>query len=83
MMPRKQRRWQEQAQKAMAYRDWLVQARLNARMTQKQVAAACGISRSCYQKYEYGMRTPKKQKLDELLQVLSIQAPGFDKREEE
>ena len=83
MMWQNRQAWQERERRAMAYRGWLVQARLNARMTQTQVADACGISRSAYQKYEYGQRTPRKQKREELLKVLSLQTPGFDSGMEE
>lgn len=83
MMPRNRRRSEEQEQRAMAYREWLYQARLDACMTQTQVAAACGVSRSSYQKYEYGTRTPRKETLEELVKVLSIQASGFDRKEGE
>lgn len=75
--------WREREKKALAYRGWLVEARLSARMTQTQVADACGISRSAYQKYEYGQRTPRKSKREELLKVLSLQAPAFDRGQEE
>jgi DNA-binding XRE family transcriptional regulator len=51
MMQQNHQTWQERERKALAYRGWLVQARLSARMTQLEVAYACGISRSAYQKY--------------------------------
>lgn len=70
--------WQEREQRALAYRDWLVNARLLARMTQSQVAQACGISRSTYQKYEYGQRTPKRSKRERLGKLLALEVRSFD-----
>lgn len=83
MMQQDHKVWQEKERKALAYRGWLVQARLTARMTQTQVADACGISRSAYQKYEYGQRTPRKSKREELSKVLALHATGFDRGQEE
>ncbi len=77
MIRQEQSMWREKEKKALAYRDWLVEARLSARMTQTQVADACGISRSAYQKYEYGQRTPRKSKRQELVKVLALNAPEF------
>lgn len=81
MMLQEQRMWREKEKKALAYRGWLVEARLSARMTQTEVADACGISRSAYQKYEYGQRTPRKGKRDELLKLLSLRQPAFEERQ--
>ncbi len=83
MMQQNHRMWQEREKKALAYRGWLVQARLSARMTQTEVADACGISRSAYQKYEYGQRTPRRSKREELQKVLALCLPGFDKAQED
>ena len=83
MMQQNHRMWQEREKKALAYRGWLVQARLSARMTQTEVADACGISRSAYQKYEYGQRTPRRSKREELQKVLALRLPGFDKAQED
>lgn len=83
MMQQNHQTWQEKEKKALAYRGWLVQARLSARMTQTEVADACGISRSAYQKYEYGQRTPRKSKREELQKVLALHLPGFEKAQEE
>ncbi len=83
MMQQDHKVWQEKERKALAYRGWLVQARLTARMTQTQVADACGISRSAYQKYEYGQRTPRKSKREELSKVLALHVAGFDRGQEE
>lgn len=79
MMQQKMEVWQERQRRAMAYRGWLVQARLTARLTQTQVADACGISRSAYQKYEYGQRTPRKGKREELGRFLQLDFTGFDR----
>ena len=83
MMQQNFQMWQDRERKAMAYRGWLVQARLSARMTQTQVADACGISKSAYQKYEYGQRTPRKSKREELQKVLALHSSGFDMAQEE
>jgi ribosome-binding protein aMBF1 (putative translation factor) len=83
MMQQNHQTWQERERKALVYRGWLVQARLSARMTQLEVADACGISRSAYQKYEYGQRTPRKSKREELQKVLALCLSGFDKAQEE
>ena len=77
-MQQKQQRWQEKQERALAYRGWLVDARLMARMTQIEVADACGISRSAYQKYEYGQRTPRKNKQEQLGRLLALKNLGFD-----
>jgi DNA-binding XRE family transcriptional regulator len=79
MMQQKVETWQERQRRAMAYRSWLVQARLLARLTQTEVADACGISRSAYQKYEYGQRTPRKSKREELGRLLKLDYSGFDR----
>jgi transcriptional regulator with XRE-family HTH domain len=79
MMQQNRKAWQDRERKALAYRGWLVQARLSARMTQLEVADACGISRSAYQKYEYGQRTPRKCKREELQKVLALRLSGFDR----
>jgi len=83
MMQQNCKMWQDRERKAMAYRSWLVQARLSARMTQTQVADACGISRSAYQKYEYGQRTPRKSKREELQKILALRSARFDMVQEE
>ncbi len=83
MMQQNRQTWQERERKALAYRGWLVQARLLARMTQLEVADACGISRSAYQKYEYGQRTPRKSKREELKKVLALHLTGFDRLQED
>jgi DNA-binding XRE family transcriptional regulator len=83
MMQQNRQAWHEMERKALAYRGWLVQARLSARMTQTEVADACGISRSAYQKYEYGQRTPRKSKREELQKVLALHLAGFDRLQED
>ncbi len=83
MMQQNHQTWQEREKKALAYRGWLVQARLSARMTQTQVADACGISRSAYQKYEYGQRTPRRSKREELTKLLAVHSSGFDRTKED
>lgn len=43
-------------------REWLVQIRKIKGLTQKEVADACGITRSCYAGYEQGVRSPNGKK---------------------
>ena len=51
--------------------DWIKNARLQAGMTQKQVAAACGMADSAIRKYESGVVTPKLENLCRIAQALS------------
>lgn len=39
-------------------RDWLVSIRKLKGFTQKEVADACGVTRTCYASYEQGVRSP-------------------------
>jgi len=43
-------------------REWLVNIRKLKGFTQKEVADACGITRSCYAGYEQGVRSPNGKK---------------------
>lgn len=43
-------------------REWLVNIRKLKGLTQKEVACACGITRSCYASYEQGLRSPNGKK---------------------
>ena len=61
-------------------RSWLVSARLASGLTQGDVAASCGISRSSYQKYEYGERTPRKRIREQIDHLLSVECNRFDER---
>lgn len=65
-------------EKACCYRHWLVRARLAARLTQGEVAEACDISRSSYQKYEYGERTPKRSARERIENLLHVACESFD-----
>lgn len=47
--------------KPVAYRDDLTDWRMAAKMTQQQIAQKLGISRSTWQKYEYGKRKPSNE----------------------
>jgi putative transcriptional regulator len=40
-------------------REWLINIRELKGLTQKEVADACGITRTSYASYEQGTRTPK------------------------
>lgn len=50
----------------------IIEARVKAGLTQKDVANKIGIAVSNYQKYEYGERTPKAQLLEKLAKVLNV-----------
>ena len=65
-----------------AYRYWLADARQRSGMTQGEVAAACGISRSAYQKYEYGQRAPSCLVSRNLASVLHFSEDRFQKAED-
>ena len=69
--------WRKQKSAANARR-WLVSARLASGLTQSEVADACGISRSSYQKYEYGERTPRKRVREQINSLLSVEHNRFD-----
>lgn len=43
-------------------RDWLANIRKLKGLTQKDVAASCGLSRTSYAAYEQGFRTPNGRK---------------------
>lgn len=43
-------------------REWLINIRKIKGLTQKEVADACGITRTCYAGYEQGVRTPNSVK---------------------
>lgn len=43
-------------------REWLVNIRKLKGLTQKEVASACGITRTCYAGYEQGVRSPNGKK---------------------
>jgi putative transcriptional regulator len=43
-------------------RHWLINIRKLKGLTQKEVADACGITRSCYAGYEQGVRSPNGRK---------------------
>lgn len=47
--------------------DKLLQLRRARRLTQKDVAAACGITRQTYSGYESGERYPKKKEMYQVL----------------
>lgn len=51
----------------MKFCDKLLQLRRARRLTQKDVAAACGITRQTYSGYESGERYPKKKEMYQVL----------------
>jgi transcriptional regulator with XRE-family HTH domain len=53
-------------------RDWLINIRKLQGLTQKEVADACGITRSCYAGYEQGVRSPKGKKAKEIGEYLGF-----------
>ena len=69
--------WRKQKSAANTRR-WLVSARLASGLTQSEVAVACGISRSSYQKYEYGERTPRKRVREQINRLLEVEHSRFD-----
>jgi transcriptional regulator with XRE-family HTH domain len=58
--------------KPLAYRDFLTLARERSRLSQQQIADALHISRSAWQKYEYGVRRPKREHREAILQLLGV-----------
>ena len=54
------------------YRTTMSEARQRRRLTQGEVARCCGISRSAYQKYEYGQRNPTLRMQRKLIRVLNL-----------
>ncbi len=58
--------------KPIAYRDFLTEARIHAKKTQEEIADALGISRSSWQKYEYGQRKPRRKYRYAIKQLLGI-----------
>ena len=69
--------WKRQKSAANSRR-WLVSARLASGLTQSEVARVCGISRSSYQKYEYGERTPRKRVREQIDHLFSVECNRFD-----
>ena len=51
----------------MKFCDKLLQLRRARKLTQKDVAAACGITRQTYSGYESGERYPKKKEMYQVL----------------
>jgi transcriptional regulator with XRE-family HTH domain len=58
--------------KPLAYRDFLTLARERSGLSQQQIADALHISRSAWQKYEYGHRRPKQEHREAISQLLGI-----------
>ena len=65
--------------KAITYREDVVAARERSKLTQQQIADRLGISRSSWQKYEYGKRTPESLELRiAILNLLGIPLNTWD-----
>lgn len=69
--------------KPIRYRDFATEARERSGMTQLQIAQALGISRSSWQKYEYGLRRPRSGKLrEDMYKLLGIPVEAWDEAED-
>ena len=67
--------------KVIRYRDFLTEARERSGMSQGMIAKALGISRSCWQKYEYGDRRPGMTIRVAVQQLLGVPLEAWEKDE--
>jgi transcriptional regulator with XRE-family HTH domain len=63
--------------KPVRYRDDLTEARERAGLTQRQAAAAVGVSMRSWQRYEYGDRTPSRTHRWAIQRLLGITAESW------
>jgi len=58
-------------------RIWLIDIRKNKKLTQADVANQAGISRTTYNRYESGQRTPKPAIARKLSRILAVPIVNF------